>query len=125
MTHDGTYNGWKNIETWRVQLHLANDEGEASHMLNHARWQIGSGYFDNCTGEPVPARTDGDNMAEYMRQYVTLSALAQLTNRYPETWYTFANDTVDAALERVDWDAIANHWLAAARDEMTTQGAGR
>jgi hypothetical protein len=120
-----TYNGWRNVETWRVQLHLANDEGEAFHMLNHARCRISSPQFENVTGEPVPKKYPGETMADYVAEYVTLSALAQLTNRGPETWYVFANDTVDTALERVDWEAIAEHWLSAARQEVAAQVAGR
>jgi hypothetical protein len=119
MTRSNTYNGWRNAETWRVQLHLANDEGEASHMLNHARWQIGSRYFDNSTGEPVPERTPDDNMAEYVREYVTRQTLDTAAN---DTWAMFKADIVSAAVERVDWESIANHWLGAARDEMTTHG---
>jgi hypothetical protein len=119
MTTENTYSGWRNVETWRVQLHLANDEGEASHMLNHARWQIGSRYFDNSTGEPVPERTPDDNMAEYVREYVTRQTLDTAAN---DTWAMFKADIVSAAVERVDWESIANHWLGAARDEMTTHG---
>jgi hypothetical protein len=121
MTRSNTYNGWRNVETWRVQLHLANDEGEASHMLNHARWQIGSGYLDNSTGEPVPEPTPDDNMAEYVREYVTRQTLPRSDPAH-DTWATLKADTVAAALERVDWESIANHWLGAARDEMTTHG---
>jgi hypothetical protein len=38
------------------------------------------------------------------------------------TWEMFSRDVVEAALARVDWDAIAEHWLAAARHELE-QGA--
>lgn len=127
------YNGWRNVETWRTQLHLANDEGEAGHMLNMARWHVGSPLYDNfegvseevaeLQGDLMRPTTPNDNLADYVRKYVTLSALAQLTNRGPETWYVFANDTVDAALERVDWERIAEHWLDAARHELKPKGA--
>jgi hypothetical protein len=121
MTRSNTYNGWRNAETWRAQLHLANDEGEAAHMLNHARWQIGSRYFDNSTGEPVPERTPDDNMAEYVREHVARQTLPDADPAH-DTWAMFKADTVAAALQRVDWESIANHWLAAAWSELTTHG---
>jgi hypothetical protein len=124
-----TYGGWRNPETRRVQLHLVNDEGESFHMLNHARWRIGSPHFDNFAGDPDLKPPAGETMADYVRKYVTLSALAQLTNRGPETWYVFANDTVDTALEQVDWQRIADHWLTEAQYELDgavgEQGAAR
>lgn len=127
------YNGWRNIETWRVQLHLSNDEHEAGHMLNMARWHVGSPFYDNfeevseevaeLQGDLQRPATPNDSLADYVRKYVTLSASAQLTKRGPETWYVFANDTVDTALERVDWERIAEGWLGAARYELKSNGA--
>ncbi len=122
MTTDNTYNGWRNVETWRVQLHLANDEWEASHMLNHARWRIGSPEHDCNVFDTADISNAADTLpAEYVRDYVTQRTCDgfDLTD---QPWATLKADTVAAALERVDWESIANHWLGAARDEMTTHG---
>lgn len=34
---DGKYNGWKNRETWAVNLHLTNNEGDYRHFTELAR----------------------------------------------------------------------------------------
>lgn len=126
-----TYNGWRNVETWRVQLHLANDEGQAGHMLNMARWHVGSLFYDNfeevseevaeLQGDLSRPTTPMDDLADYVRGYVELQTHPRADPAH-DTWAMFNADTVAAALERVDWEAIANHWLTAARDEMRTHG---
>jgi hypothetical protein len=131
MTTDNTYNGWRNVETWRVQLHLANDEWTANHMLNRARWHVESPRFDNwedvselvwdLQGDLDRRPTQHDRMADYVRDHVT-SHTTNGPDLTDQPWAMFKADTVAAALERVDWESIANHWLVAARDEMTTHG---
>ena len=117
-----TYNGWANIETWRVQLHITNDEGESHQALNHARWCIGSPLFENVCGDPVdkPSADSPDSMAEYLRGYVAYQMGGEFR---PNTWEMFKADVVDAALSRVEWEQIAQHWLRAARDEVASTGA--
>lgn len=117
------YNGWRNVETWRVQLHIANDEGEAEHMLNHARWRIGSPHFDEAAdGMEFFFWSDGGppekaTMADYVRGYVT-QEFEPDPERPRGTWEMLAADTVAAAMQRVDWEQIAAYWLEAARHEM-------
>ncbi len=117
------YNGWRNVETWRVQLHIANDEGEAEHMLNHARWRIGSPHWDEAADDLKSFFwSDGrsperDTIAEYLREYVTRGYEPD-PNQRRDTWEMLAADTVAAAMQRVDWEQIAAYWLEAARHEM-------
>lgn len=116
-------NGWRTPETWRVQLHLANDEHEAEHMMNHARRHIGSRHWDEAAdnmesffwedGRPPEKAT----MADYVREYVSRE-LEPDPERPRGTWGMLAADTVAAAMQRVDWEQIAAYWLEAARHEM-------
>jgi len=116
---DETYNGWRNVETWRVQLHFTSAEGESHQPLNHARWCIRSPLFEHRHGDPVddPKPDAADGMGESLREYVAY----QMGGQYrPDTWEMFTADVVDLALARVDWDQIAAHWLDAARHELTS-----
>jgi hypothetical protein len=119
---DETYNGWRNAETWRVQLHFTSDEGESHQALNHARWCIRSPLFDNVCGDPVddPRPDAADGLAEYLRGYVAYQMGGPLRT---DTWGMFKADVVDAALARVDWEQIAAHWLDAARHELASGAA--
>lgn len=139
-----TYNGWANVETWRVQLHLANDEGESNHILAMAcgyiagdfpRRRAGT-YVTLATGE---VRRDGGpvkgTFSEAIRDRVERSVdrvyKCDVVAGEPgvgffggrSAWEMFARDVVDAALARVDWEQIAAHWLRAARDEVASTGA--
>ena len=119
-----SYNGWRNVETWRVQLHLTSDEKETFVALNGARWCIGSPLFENVCGDPVdPSPADAAvGMAEYLRDYVTHNL--ETDDPIPvNTWGMFSSDVVDAALARVDWGQIAAHWLDAARHELAKGAA--
>ena len=134
------YNGWANVETWRVQLHLANDEGESRTMGAMAcRYVVGvfplrAGVYVNAdTGE---VRHDGGpvkgTFSEAIRDRVERSVdrvyKCDVVAGEPgvgffggrSAWEMFARDVVDAALARVDWEQIAEHWLRAARDEVAT-----
>lgn len=105
-TCDETYNGWRNVETWRVQLHLANDEQTARVVA-----AVAGEFALPWLAEPVTG------MAEWLRTFVTTRVTPD-----PETdrdnWAQFSCDVVEAALARVDWGQIAGHWLQVARDEL-------
>ena len=40
-----TYNGFPNVETWRVQLHLSNDEQASRWVARQARRWAGEEHF--------------------------------------------------------------------------------
>jgi hypothetical protein len=113
-----SYNGWRNVETWRVQLHLANDEHEAEFLATAARQYLGRGR---------PAVVPPSHQPETFREFLPLYLQSKLLPEDPpeDTWELFKNDTVQAALSAVDWDEIADHWLEAARQEIRSQMIGR
>jgi hypothetical protein len=126
MSDSESYNGWRNVETWRVQLHLANDERDSVHVLNQARWHINSELYDNyepiCNwvlnlqGDRWRLATPDDKLSDYVRQYVEFRTVRRKPPK--TTWTMLRDDVVQAALSRVDWEQIAAHWLDAARHEL-------
>lgn len=93
---DETYNGWRNVETWRVQLHLANDEQTAATV---------AGVLSSFADEP-----DGQgSFADWLRTFVSTRALTDPEHEL-DNWGQFASDTLQAALGRVDWEQLAGHW---------------
>jgi hypothetical protein len=111
MTPAATYNGWRNVETWRVQLHLANDEYESDFVTAAARQYLRAGR---------PAVVPPSQQPETFREFLPLYVQSKLLPWDPpeDTWEQLKNDTVQAALSAVDWDAIAEHWLTAARYQL-------
>jgi hypothetical protein len=94
------YNGWRNIETWRVQLHLSNDEDTAERVKEMA--MIYGNGFDGLFSEKP------ERFVDWLREYV--EDRAGVTDTGGSTFEMLARDTVHAALQRVDWDDIAAVW---------------
>jgi len=90
------YNGWRNVETWRVQLHLANDEQTAATV-----------------GEMIQSFVEGndppESCEEWLRKFVTIRALPDAETEL-DNWGQFSSDVVQAALSRVDWKQLADYW---------------
>lgn len=103
------YNGWRNVETWRVQLHLQNNAelaeaaermaGEISRRLEH----------DGPARDPRATR----ELAGALREHVVDGIHQLLPVGGGDGLPMLLVDTVDTALGRVDWDEIARHWLTA------------
>lgn len=92
-----THNGWANVETWRLQLHLYNNEG-----LNMV-----------CTGlagVAAVSHTPAEALADSIREYVA-GELGRIIDTTDDGLPMFAADMVETALARVDWEQIANAWL--------------
>ena len=113
-----SYNGWRNVETWRVQLHLANDETETRTVAG-----IAFLYVTRFSKSPDPTGHYSATFGEWLRGYV--SERSGATSVGGSTFEMFARDVVEAALARVDWEQHADHWLEAARQEVRSQMIGR
>lgn len=94
------YNGWKNYETWNVNLWLESDEGTYE-------------YTRELTRDVLAEHEDDED-------YVTVGALAERLREYvdelPEVesvtgQATLASDLLQAALSEVDWYEIAEHYV--------------
>jgi hypothetical protein len=97
IMNDETYNGWRNIETWRLQLHLTNDEQTAAAVARAIR---------SCS----PLEDPPFSCSKVLRAYVEAHVLPDVTEP-TDTWGQFVGDTVQAALGRVDWEQLAGYWV--------------
>jgi hypothetical protein len=95
---ENTYNGWRNYETWCVNLWLSNDEG----LYNDTRDLVQSlrrGTNEDDRYSLANALKDRiDDLAEY-----TVPGCREGAN--------FVVDLLGAALSEVDWYEIADVWL--------------
>jgi hypothetical protein len=112
-----SYNGWANVETWRVQLHIANDTDEGGYIATVAMLYA----TKYATTPPGPDDFLPPTLSEYLRDYV--EARSGVGEVGGHTFEMFARDVVEAALLRVDWEQIAAHWLDAARHEIAKGAA--
>ena len=90
------YNGWANVETWRVQLHLANDEQTAT--------TVGEMIRSFVAGIDPP-----ESCEEWLRTFVTTRVLPDAETEL-DNWGQFSSDVIQAALSRVDWRQLAGYW---------------
>ena len=81
MTHDNTYNGWANYETWRVQLEVFDG-------LNLHEWNI--------------HRFDLGDLSDWMKEYVE-SHIEETTQ------VGLARDYALAFVSNVNWNELARH----------------
>jgi hypothetical protein len=112
---DESYNGWRNVETWRVQLHLA-EQGDTRVVSAIAELYVSRpGLSEMSDGHYPPT------FNQWIREWVeTKSGCVSVDGG---EWDMFARDVVQAALVRVDWEQIAAHWLDAARLELAQKAA--
>ena len=103
-----TYNGFPNVETWRVQLHLSNDEQASRWVARQARRWVGDEHF--LPGE-VAAMFEA-----WLRGCVEHRTGCMEPGG--NTFEMLARDTVQAALARVDWKHLARLWIDAAEHEI-------
>jgi hypothetical protein len=106
-----TYNGYPNVETWRVQLHLSNDDGISRAVVGEARRWVEVEHV-------VPAP---QTFGARIREVVEINTGCTVPGG--NTFQMFARDTVQAALARVDWEYLARLWLDAAEHEMKREAA--
>jgi hypothetical protein len=90
MSADGTYNGWKNYETWSVALFIDNESNECIREARRA----------------AKRDTWGDALKEWFEEYF-------LTD--PETGEPYGNAVVrqflSAAMSEVAWKEVRDHYI--------------
>jgi hypothetical protein len=98
------YNGWSNVETWRVQLNLQN---------NVELYAAATAMAFNALAVAERDKThDADRVLSLrLRDYVTDEMHGRLGSGAGDGVETLVWDTVDASLGRVDWEQLARHWI--------------
>jgi hypothetical protein len=92
------YNGWSNYETWNVALWFDNDEGLAGHV---------EGLIED---EHEDAYALGQSLKGFVEEIV------------PEVTGMFA-DLLGAAISEVNWQEIAEHYIADYEDDDEDEDA--
>lgn len=100
-----SYNGWTNYETWSVNLWLRNDDESYSDVRELtrkalARAQEGHHYL---TPEEHARLLLVDAIVEYVESLEPMASILEGAS--------MATDLLGAALDEVDWDEIAQHFL--------------
>jgi len=97
---DTTYNGWTNYETWCVNLWIMDEEGS-----NRWAWDTARTAWD--TAEPNEVLTRSQvaryNLAKTIRDSVE--------DGNPLDGVSLYGNLLQSAIERADYDEIANNWL--------------
>lgn len=125
-----TCNGWRNVETWRTALHFSNDEHEAR-AVGATATGYATGIYPVRVGvsfeDEHGTRRDGGpfkgTFAEYLRDRVERSvdrvyATPDDSSTPRPTWEMFSRDVVEAALQRVDWEQLAERFLESAKEKL-------
>ncbi|MDH4038812.1 MAG: hypothetical protein OEV86_15165 [Candidatus Krumholzibacteria bacterium] len=102
---DTGYNGWANYPTWCVNLWLSNDEGlyEATReLVTEPVYLLGSESRYVWADEPERHRIA---VADRLRDWVT-------DDLAPDLGASFPADLLGWALAHVDWQEIADAWIA-------------
>lgn len=96
----GTYNGWKNYETWLVNIWVTNDEGWNEY------WQ-----------EAATDAASVSSLADALESEITDQAREQVGNN------GLLSDLLRAALREVDWREIAeSFWNVAHENDSDDDG---
>ena len=109
--NEKTYNGWTNYETWLVALWLDNEPGTYGYWREQARehrksapncWQVRERIW-------MPDRAAVFNLADQLKE--------EMEDANPLSESSLFSDLLTAALCEVDWQEIAEHYLADLEDE--------
>lgn len=118
---DETYNGWSNRETWAIQLHLSNNEGDYRAMCERAEEivaEVGVSEWGTAT----------NRMADYIKDWTeeVFDSVLFPSNDYrgdlnpstPEA-RMFVSDV--GSWWRADFYEIAKHWIDEALESVAVR----
>lgn len=115
MATDETYNGWSNRETWAINLHLSNNEGDYRQMCEQAETIVNAFGSDKSLQDRMISR-----MADYIKDW-TEEVFDSVLN--PEDGIATDNGVTFTTPEarmfvtdvgswwRADFYEIAEHWI--------------
>jgi len=113
---DTTYNGWRNYETWAVNLWMENDAGGSEYWREAAQ----DAYDDATVTPSVNARLTGSEPFDAKeRAALTLAdrIKEEIEEGSPLTEGSLYTDLLNAALGEVDWYEIATNLLSDVDEE--------
>ena len=116
---DETYNGWTNRETWAIQLHLSNNEGDYNAMREQASeiWDEDEAFLeDEISSEDRKSAAVG-TMAEYIKEWTEEVFESVLNSEEIRAGYANTNEAARMFVSdvgswwRADFYEIAEHWI--------------
>jgi len=99
-----TYNGYTNYETWCVNLHISNLQGEQDYWNERASFAMAHSDPSN---DHMDARCE---LAEELRD----TFLEKYEEQKPDN--TILADLLRAALSEVNWHELARNYVEAAQE---------
>jgi hypothetical protein len=99
QTEDKTYNGWRNYETWCINLWMDNDSGSADYWQEQAENCLKHAKPDTCFSRKERATLDLSHIIE-----------EEFKENTPQTTGVYA-DLLTAALSEVNWYEIAKYLI--------------
>ena len=103
---DKQYNGWSNYETWCVNLWLENEEPSYRYWRDQAR------LYAAYAPDSSLVWNEDYSIRDAARRMLADQLKAKVTDQSPLGKPAVFSDLLQAALDEVDWDEIAQHWLA-------------
>lgn len=103
------YNGWNNVDTWRVNLHLYNDE-------NHCNWIEST--IEECWNDSQADRKHSreENARALLKQKIQ-SYLIDLMESSINCDSGLIHDFIQSALNNVDYDELAENYILDYKEE--------
>jgi hypothetical protein len=111
---DDTYEGWKNRETWAIQLHLSNNEGDYRQMCEQAEEYVEESEERD---DPYTVGLMADYIKEWTEEVFDLVVNPE-DGPAGETARLFVSDV--GSWWRADFYEIAEHWIDEARESLAS-----
>jgi len=115
---DTGYNGWSNYETWLLNLHLSNNQGEHELWESEAE-RIFRHVIEAPTDYPDCWRRNGtaatNTLADAMKEAIT-DAIEEEASRSLYSLDCLGVALISSALQEVNWEEIAGHYVDSAEE---------
>jgi hypothetical protein len=111
---DETYEGWSNRETWALNLHISNNEGDYRYFTEQAHDFVAAYEDDDAEATREGAIWDFARMLEdWTNEVVGMVVAGELTN---EEARNLVSDI--GSVWRIDFEEIAAGWIDTEIEEL-------
>jgi hypothetical protein len=121
MNNDQEYNGWSNRETWAIQLHLSNNEGDYDLMRETAREILSEEHTPGTFAFTSAVGAMANYIKEWTEEVFNDVLYAHENGSTNEAGRSFVADV--GSWWRADFYEIAEHWIDEAREELASENA--
>lgn len=102
---ESTYNGWKNYETWCINLWLTNEENSDTYWHEMAQEHLKDAANDSnvISGKWEAKEFAISELADRLKEEISEQATDGLDG--------FRHDLMNATISEIDWSEIASHFM--------------